>query len=104
MALGLIERFIGFGVRPSPGLEPGGAFLKIMGSQKNSYATLFATCEISFVLLAMVFYFIAETAIVPSLLIALAGSGILSLLHWQWLVWRRKKKCVTPEEMEDDPE
>lgn len=73
-----------------------------MNVQKNSYMPIFATCEISFVVLALVFYFVVQTGIVPSLLIALAGSGVLSLLHWIGLVWWRKKRSF-PEKKGEEP-
>ncbi len=73
-----------------------------MNVQKNSYMPVFATCEISFVLLALALYFVLKADMVPSLLIALAGSGVLSLLHWIGLAWWRKKRSF-PEKKGDEP-
>lgn len=75
---------------------------RIMNVPRNNYTPIFATCEISFVLLALLLYFVVKADMVPSLLIALAGSGVLSLLHWIGLAWRRKKRSF-PEKKEDEP-
>lgn len=75
---------------------------RIMNVPRNNYMPVFATCEISFVLLALALYFVLKAGMVPSLLIALAGSGVLSLLHWIGLAWWRKKRSF-PEKKGEEP-